>query len=411
MRTLKTILCIATALSVLAFALAIYYTQFYKDVVPPEIRMDADVITVSAADGDEALLRGVTATDNRDGDITGAVLVDGVSQLTGPNAARVRYIVFDAAENAATASRTVVYSDYEAPRVFVLQPLTYNVGDTIALRGRVIARDCLEGNITDRIRISSQDLSNRAAGVYHLTIWVMNKLGDVSTVTVPVIVREDDPAAPVVELKSYLTYLTRGEEFDPKAYFQSYYDSADMIESFRALKLSHIEPLYLIRVCLRDLWMIILAALCGAMITGTVLTLFYPNAVGAKVTLAVHSRVASSSVIQSNSAAANTAKTFSELLNTDLVRRRVAQSAGYPDYDGKLSVKVQKDTNLIDVSLTAPTSKQAYALIQSVCNSYDTLTNYVSKNMIVQKFNTPTIYSVPGSRVSRLICHRLETPV
>ena len=227
MRTLKTILCIATALSVLAFALAIYYTQFYKDVVPPEIRMDADVITVSAADGDEALLRGVTATDNRDGDITGAVLVDGVSQLTGPNAARVRYIVFDAAENAATASRTVVYSDYEAPRVSILQPLTYNVGDTIALRGRVIARDCLEGNITDRIRISSKDLSNRAAGVYHLTIWVMNKLGDVSTVTVPVIVREDDPAVPVVELKSYLTYLTRGEEFDPKAYFQSYYDSAD----------------------------------------------------------------------------------------------------------------------------------------------------------------------------------------
>ena len=227
MRTLKTILCIATALSVLAFALAIYYTQFYKDVVPPEIRMDADVITVSAADGDEALLRGVTATDNRDGDITGTVLVDGVSQLTGPNAARVRYIVFDAAENAATASRTVVYSDYEAPRVFILQPLIYNVGDTIALRGRVIARDCLEGNITDRIRISSQDLSNRAAGVYHLTIWVMNKLGDVSTVTVPVIVREDDPAAPVVELKSYLTYLARGEEFDPKAYFQSYYDSAD----------------------------------------------------------------------------------------------------------------------------------------------------------------------------------------
>ena len=101
-----------------------------------------------------------------------------------------------------------------------------------------------------------------------------------------------------------------------------------MIESFRALKLSHIEPLYLIRVCLRDLWMIILAALCGAMITGTVLTLFYPNAVGAKVTLVVNSRVASSSVIQSNSAAANTAKTFSELLNTDLVRRRVAQSAG-----------------------------------------------------------------------------------
>ena len=227
MRTLKIILCIATALSVLAFALAIYYTQFYKDVVPPEIRMDSDVITVSAADGDEALLQGVTAVDNRDGDISGTVLVDGVSQLTGPNSARVRYIVFDRAENAATASRTVVYSDYEAPRITILQPLVYNVGETIALRGRVIAHDCLEGNITERIRISSQDLSNRTAGVYHLTIWVMNKLGDFSAVNVPVIVREDNPAAPVIELNSYLVYLERGEEFDPQTYFQTYLESSE----------------------------------------------------------------------------------------------------------------------------------------------------------------------------------------
>ena len=229
MRTLKIILCIATALSVLAFALAIYYTQFYKDVVPPEIRMDADTVTVSVTDGDEALLRGVTAVDNRDGDISGTVLVDGVSQLTGPNSARVRYIVFDAAENSATASRTVVYSDYEAPRISVLRPLTYNVGDTIALRGRVIARDCLEGNITSRIRLSSQDLSNRSAGIYHLSIWVMNKLGDVSTVSLPVIVREEDPEAPVVELTDYLVYLERGEEFDPRTYFQTYSERADSL--------------------------------------------------------------------------------------------------------------------------------------------------------------------------------------
>ncbi len=226
MRTLKTILCIATALSVLAFALAIYYTQFYKDVVSPEIRIDSDVITVSVADGDDALLRGVTAADNRDGDISASVRVDGVSQLTGPNSARVRYIVFDRAENAATASRTVVYSDYEAPRISILQPLIYNVGDTIALQGRVLARDCLEGNITSSIRISSQNLTNRSPGTYHLTIWVMNKLGDISTVNIPVIVREDNEDAPIVELTSYLVYLERGESFNPRTYFQSYFESA-----------------------------------------------------------------------------------------------------------------------------------------------------------------------------------------
>ena len=225
MKTLKIILCVITALSIAAFVLAIYYTQFYKDVIPPQIRMDADTVTVSVKDGDEALLRGVTASDDRDGDLTGAVFVDSVSQLTGVNSARVRYMVFDGAENYASASRTVIYSDYEAPRLSIPQPLIYDVGDTIALRGRVFARDCLEGNITSMIRIASPDLNNRVAGVYHLTLWVMNNLGDVSTVSVPVIVRPADPAAPVVELSNYLVYLKQGDSFNPKSYLSAYYES------------------------------------------------------------------------------------------------------------------------------------------------------------------------------------------
>ena len=154
-----------------------------------------------------------------------------------------------------------------------------------------------------------------------------------------------------------------------------------MTEAFRTMKLSHIEPLYLFRVCLRNLWMIVLAALCCTMLTGTVMTLFYPNAVGARETMVVTTRVANASVVQSNNAAINAAKTFSDLLDTDLVRSRVATAAGYPDFKGDLSVKVQEGTNLLDVSLTAPTARQAYAVLQSVCNSYDTLTTYVSQNM------------------------------
>ena len=55
MRALKIILCIVTALSILAFGLAIYYTQFFKDTIAPEFHLDSNVITVSVKDGDEAL--------------------------------------------------------------------------------------------------------------------------------------------------------------------------------------------------------------------------------------------------------------------------------------------------------------------------------------------------------------------
>ena len=228
MRALKIILCIVTALSILAFGLAIYYTQFYKDTVAPEYTIESNVISVSVNDGDEALLQGVRARDDRDGDLTDQIIVDGVSQLTGSNTARVRYYVFDKAENLATASRTVRYTDYTSPRISILQPLVYDVGKTVALKGKVIAHDVLEGNITSSIRLSSDDLNNKAIGTYHLTIWVMNRMGDVSHVTVPIIMREPEADAPVITLKSYLVYLQQGDTFDPQDYFESFYSSPNI---------------------------------------------------------------------------------------------------------------------------------------------------------------------------------------
>ena len=228
MRALKIILCVVTALSILTFGLAIYYTQFFKDTVSPEFSLDSDVIEVGVDEGDEALLRGVTATDNRDGDITDRIIVDGVSQLTGPNTARVRYYVFDKAENLAAASRTVRYTDYSSPRISITQPLVYDVGNVVALKGKVIAYDVLQGNITQNIRLSSDDLNNKAAGIYHLTIWAMNKMGDVTSVTVPIVIREPEADAPIIELSHYLAYVSRGDTFDPEDYFKAFYASPNI---------------------------------------------------------------------------------------------------------------------------------------------------------------------------------------
>ena len=174
-----------------------------------------------------------------------------------------------------------------------------------------------------------------------------------------------------------------------------------MTESFRNLKLSHIEPIYLIRVCLRDLWMVILASLCCAMLAGTALILFFPNRVQADVTLVVTNRVANASVIQTSKSATQAAETFSSLINTDLVRTRIAKEAGYPDYDGRFKVSVRSDTNLVDVSLVADTAREAYALIKTVCDNYVSLSDYVDKNIVVIEYNMPNITASASTRISR----------
>ena len=70
--------------------------------------MEEAQITYTEGEAYTGLLAGVTAEDNRDGDLTDEVFVDKVIP-TGEDTAAVYYGVIDSAKNVATASRTVTY--------------------------------------------------------------------------------------------------------------------------------------------------------------------------------------------------------------------------------------------------------------------------------------------------------------
>ncbi|MHA1527934.1 MAG: immunoglobulin-like domain-containing protein [Alphaproteobacteria bacterium] len=77
------------------------------DVTPPVITVNG-VDPASVAVGATYIDAGATATDNMDGDVTGAIVVDGVPLDTSTVGAQtITYTVSDAAGNTGTASRTV----------------------------------------------------------------------------------------------------------------------------------------------------------------------------------------------------------------------------------------------------------------------------------------------------------------
>lgn len=188
-RTLKTILIICLVLVTAAFAAGQVYSRVVTDTVPPVITLDSDSITVSVEDGRDALLRGVTASDAKDGDLTGQIIVSGVSKLISNNTAKVSYMVFDKAGNMASATRYVVYSDYHRPHFMLITPLVYSLGETVSITGRLQAQDAVDGDITSSIRVLSSDIISSTEGVYNLTLQVINSLGDTAQVTLPVTIR------------------------------------------------------------------------------------------------------------------------------------------------------------------------------------------------------------------------------
>lgn len=197
------------------------------DSTPPEITVDSEVLEVLVQAAQEEYLAGVTAWDSRDGDLTDQVMVEHISQLTGENTVKVTYAVFDGAGNAATATRTLKYTDYTGPQFRLSRPLRYQLGTVVTLLDRLTAEDPLDGDITHKMRITSQNLSNDIAGIYHISVQVTNSLGDTQVCSLPVVIGEITENTPEILLTDYIVYLEQGAEFDPQEYLREVTDPAD----------------------------------------------------------------------------------------------------------------------------------------------------------------------------------------
>ena len=126
----KIVLLALTVVLTVLFSARFVQKHFFTDSTPPVISFDSDVLEISVKGGEGELFSGVTAEDNKDGDITGEVAVKSISKLIGKDTAKITYIVFDKSDNMAVRSRTLRYTDYKKPEfaLFSLNLLGFRNG-------------------------------------------------------------------------------------------------------------------------------------------------------------------------------------------------------------------------------------------------------------------------------------------
>ena len=115
-------------LSAVLFAGYTVRQKLLLDTTPPVITCETDELTVSVEDGSDALLEGLTAWDDRDGDLTGEIRVASLSRFNAQRQRTVNYVVFDAAGQPGQAQRTLTYTDYTPHRIYLRQALRFASG-------------------------------------------------------------------------------------------------------------------------------------------------------------------------------------------------------------------------------------------------------------------------------------------
>ena len=208
---------------IVAFNVYLKADSIFADRKAPEILFSQELPELSVADGDEALLQGVTATDDRDGDVTASIVVEKVRLDDTDGTITVTYAAFDKAGHVTKAQRQARYTDYESPRFSLSKSPIFIQNTGMDIFDVVTAVDLVEGDISHRIRVTSLDDSSLGAvGSHQVELSVSNSLGETVKLAIPLEVNAAGSYSANVTLKEYLVYLSVGDEFNPKDYLQEY---------------------------------------------------------------------------------------------------------------------------------------------------------------------------------------------
>lgn len=107
----------------IVFMIIAFIVNAGRDDEAPEITVEKGEVTYTEGDSYEALLDGVSAEDDSDGDLSDKVFVDKIVQ-TGENSAVVYYGVMDSHNNVGTAKKKIAYRTSESDEAGVEEDQT-----------------------------------------------------------------------------------------------------------------------------------------------------------------------------------------------------------------------------------------------------------------------------------------------
>ncbi len=200
-----------------------YYEERTKDLTGPTIIFQEDSLVVSVSAAENELFQGTQAFDDYDGDVTNSLMVEDISHLIGKEKRIVTYVAFDSNTNISKREREIIYMDYTSPRFSASKPLRFPVGEGNRMLQNLMAFDCIDGDISEKIRYEEPESNfGYSEGNYPMEFLVTNSVGDTTSLPVEVTFyhanAQNKEQIPEIRLSEYIVYIKKGDPFYPKSY-------------------------------------------------------------------------------------------------------------------------------------------------------------------------------------------------
>ena len=155
------------------------------------------------------------------------------------------------------------------------------------------------------------------------------------------------------------------------------------------------DPIVLVRDVLKR-WLIIALAVIMVGVGSYISTdMSYVPSYRTSAIFVVTTRGSSTTVYSNLTSTSNVASLFTELLNSSIMRKTVAEKMGVSSLDAKISTSVIPNTNLITMSVTAPDPRTAFLAAQTLIEHHESLTYSIVNGIVMEVLQPPTVPTSP----------------
>ena len=158
----------------------------------------------------------------------------------------------------------------------------------------------------------------------------------------------------------------------------------------------------ILRDLLRNWLLILLAGLIGFMGVFIYAGLFHTPMYTSTVTFAVSPKSNGSYVGFYNAlhTANEMAQVFKEVFASDVLKRMVQEELGDPNVPVSVTAEVEKDTNILRLSVTGDTPIRTHQIMNAVLSRYDEVSGYLFGSVVLDTIKSPKVPTTPSNPIN-----------
>lgn len=159
--------------------------------------------------------------------------------------------------------------------------------------------------------------------------------------------------------------------------------------------LDYINPKIMLRVVIKNFWVIILAAVSVFMITTAVGEMLYKPQYVSSATFAINAKnTASTNSLQVTK---QLAQVFGDIFQSDVLKNLIKDDLEIDRLSDTISTEVIPETNLMKVNVTSSSPESAYRTMNSAVANYRNVSDYVYRDAIFEMLKAPNVPVEPDS--------------